>query len=33
MVLPGDELNVKSRHIDMRDGNVAIRIETFNERG
>jgi len=33
MVLPGDQLNVKTRHIGMRDGNVAVKIETFNDRG
>jgi fatty acid synthase subunit alpha len=33
MVLPGDQLNVKIRHIGMRDGNMAVKIETFNERG
>ncbi|EIN09976.1 fatty acid synthase [Punctularia strigosozonata HHB-11173 SS5] len=33
MVLPGDELNVKLRHIGMRKGNMAIKVETFNQRG
>ncbi|KII85134.1 hypothetical protein PLICRDRAFT_45274 [Plicaturopsis crispa FD-325 SS-3] len=33
MVLPGDELSVKIRHIGMRDGNLAVKIETFNDRG
>jgi hypothetical protein len=33
MVLPGDQLNVKTRHIGMRDGNMAVKIETFNDRG
>ena len=33
MVLPGDQLNVKTRHIGMRDGNVTVRIETLNDRG
>lgn len=33
MVLPGDQLNVKIRHIGMRDGNMVVKIETFNERG
>jgi fatty acid synthase subunit alpha len=28
MVLPGDQLNVKIRHIGMRDGNMAVKIET-----
>jgi fatty acid synthase subunit alpha, fungi type len=33
MVLPGDELTVKLRHIGMRDGNIVVNIETFNARG
>ncbi len=33
MVLPGDELNVKLRHIGMRDGNMVVKVETFNTRG
>ncbi|KAL0065236.1 fatty acid synthase alpha subunit Lsd1 [Marasmius tenuissimus] len=33
MVLPGDELFVKIRHIGMRDGNMVVKIETINERG
>jgi fatty acid synthase subunit alpha, fungi type len=33
MVLPGDQLDVKIRHIGMHDGNMAVKIETFNERG
>ncbi|KAL4066936.1 hypothetical protein J3A83DRAFT_4165578 [Scleroderma citrinum] len=32
MVLPGDELTVKIRHIGMRDGNMVVKVETFNER-
>ena len=32
MVLPGDELTVKLRHIGMRDGNI-VNIETFNAQG
>ena len=30
MVLPGDELTVKLRHISMRDGNIVVNIETSN---
>ena len=33
MVLPGDELIVKLRHIGMRDGNIVVNIETSNSRG
>uniref|UniRef100_A0A0W0EUQ4 Putative fatty acid synthase n=1 Tax=Moniliophthora roreri TaxID=221103 RepID=A0A0W0EUQ4_MONRR len=33
MVLPGDELSVKIRHIGMKDGNIVVKIETINERG
>ncbi|KAJ6477506.1 fatty acid synthase, partial [Mycena sanguinolenta] len=33
MVLPGDELNVKIRHIGMRDGNIVVNIVTSNARG
>jgi fatty acid synthase subunit alpha, fungi type len=32
MVLPGDELIVKLRHIGMRDGNIVVKIETNNGR-
>lgn len=32
MVLPGDELKVKIRHIGMRDGNMVVKVETFNQR-
>jgi fatty acid synthase subunit alpha, fungi type len=33
MVLPGDELTVKLRHIGMRNGNMAVKVESFNQRG
>ena len=33
MVLPGDELKVKLRHIAMRGGNKVIKVETFNQNG
>jgi fatty acid synthase subunit beta len=33
MVLPGDELNVKIRHVGMRDGNIVVDIVTSNVRG
>ncbi|KAF8206176.1 fatty acid synthase [Mycena galopus ATCC 62051] len=33
MVLPGDELNVKIRHVGMRDGNIVVNITTSNARG
>ncbi|CAE6493369.1 unnamed protein product, partial [Rhizoctonia solani] len=33
MVLPGDELTVKLTHYGMRDGNLAIKVETSNQRG
>ncbi|KAF5337910.1 hypothetical protein D9758_013124 [Tetrapyrgos nigripes] len=33
MVLPGDELSVKIRHIGMRDGNMVVQVETINGRG
>jgi fatty acid synthase subunit alpha, fungi type len=33
MVLPGDELTVKLRHIGMRDGKIVVNIETSNARG
>ena len=32
MVLPGDQLTVKIRHIGMSDGNLVVKVETFNER-
>jgi fatty acid synthase subunit beta len=33
MVLPGDELTVKLRHIGMRDGNIVVNIKTSNAHG
>jgi fatty acid synthase subunit alpha, fungi type len=33
MVLPGDELTLKLRHIGMRDGNIVVNIETSNAQG
>ncbi|KZS94178.1 fatty acid synthase [Sistotremastrum niveocremeum HHB9708] len=33
MVLPGEELEVKIKHIGMNDGNMVVKIETFNPRG
>ncbi|KAJ7077160.1 fatty acid synthase [Mycena belliarum] len=33
MVLPGDELSVKIRHVGMRDGNMVVSIVTSNTRG
>jgi fatty acid synthase subunit alpha len=33
MVLPGDELTVNIRHVGMRNGNMAVKIETVNQRG
>lgn len=33
MVLPGDELNVNLHHIGMRNGNLAIKVQTVNQRG
>ena len=33
MVIPGDELEVKLRHIAMHEGNKVVRVETFNQRG
>jgi fatty acid synthase subunit beta len=33
MVIPGDDLEVKLRHIGMRDGNIVVGIETTNSRG
>ncbi|KIJ66907.1 hypothetical protein HYDPIDRAFT_174219 [Hydnomerulius pinastri MD-312] len=32
MVLPGDEITVKIQHIGMRDGNMVVQVETFNQR-
>ncbi|KAH7913599.1 hypothetical protein BJ138DRAFT_606981 [Hygrophoropsis aurantiaca] len=31
MVLPGDELTVKIRHVGMRDGNMVVKVETVNQ--
>ncbi|KAJ3517947.1 hypothetical protein NLJ89_g178 [Agrocybe chaxingu] len=33
MVIPGDTLEVKLRHIGMRDGNLVIKIDTTNSQG
>jgi fatty acid synthase subunit beta len=33
MVSPGDELQVKLRHIAMRAGNKVVKVETFNQHG
>ncbi|KAI0787467.1 fatty acid synthase [Fomes fomentarius] len=33
MVLPGDELQVKIKHIGMRNGNFVVNVETVNSRG
>jgi fatty acid synthase subunit alpha len=33
VLLPGDELKVKVRHVGMRDGNIVVKIETVNDRG
>jgi fatty acid synthase subunit alpha, fungi type len=33
MVLPNDQLNVKLRHTGMHDGNIVVKVETFNEQG
>ncbi|KAF7312560.1 Fatty acid synthase subunit alpha [Mycena indigotica] len=33
MVIPGDELSVKIRHVGMRDGNIVVNIATSNSRG
>jgi len=33
MVLPGDELTVKLKHVSMRDGHIVVNIETSNSRG
>ena len=32
MVLPGDELIVKIKHIGTRKGNLVVKVETFNNR-
>ncbi|KAJ7200860.1 acyl transferase domain-containing protein [Mycena pura] len=33
MVLPGDELHVKVRHVGMHDGNIVVNVVTSNSRG
>ncbi|EIW57289.1 fatty acid synthase [Trametes versicolor FP-101664 SS1] len=33
MILPGDELEVKIKHVGMRDGNFVVNVETVNSRG
>ncbi|KAI0826547.1 acyl transferase domain-containing protein [Trametes gibbosa] len=33
MVLPGDEMQVKIKHVGMRDGNFVVNVETSNSRG
>ena len=33
MVLPGDHLQVKLKHVGMRDGHFVVKVETTNERG
>lgn len=33
MVLPGDRLHVKLKHVGMRDGNLVVKVDTLNERG
>lgn len=33
MVLPQDELKVKLKHVAMRDGNMVVKVETFNSQG
>ncbi|KIJ51487.1 hypothetical protein M422DRAFT_203704 [Sphaerobolus stellatus SS14] len=33
MVLPGERLQVKLKHIGMQHGNYVVKVETFNERG
>ena len=32
MVLPGEELHVKIKHIGMRRGNMVVKVETYNNR-
>ena len=32
MVLPGEELHVKIKHIGMRRGNMVVKVETYNDR-
>jgi fatty acid synthase subunit beta len=33
MVLPGDNITVKLRHVGMREGNIVVNVETNNNRG
>ncbi|TFY80295.1 hypothetical protein EWM64_g3715 [Hericium alpestre] len=33
MILPGEELSVKIKHTCMQDGNMVVKVETFNSRG
>ncbi|GBE89192.1 hypothetical protein SCP_1502000 [Sparassis crispa] len=33
MVIPGDELRMKTRHSDIQDGNTVVKVETFNDKG
>ena len=33
MVLPGDDLQVKIKHVGMRSGNLVVNVETTNSRG
>ncbi|KAI0749711.1 fatty acid synthase [Daedaleopsis nitida] len=33
MILPGDELQVKIKHVGMRNGNLVVNVETVNTRG
>ncbi|GBE87869.1 fatty acid synthase [Sparassis crispa] len=33
MVIPGDSLQVKIKHSGMRDGNIVVKVETFNGKG
>lgn len=33
MVLPGDELKVRIKHVGMRDGNIVVNVQTTNQRG
>lgn len=32
MVLPGEELHVKIKHVGMRRGNMVVKVETYNDR-
>ena len=33
MVLPNDELKAKVKHVGMREGNIVVKVETFNSNG